>query len=82
MFSLGMTIGKQDTPCIIESLSKSISYNLNNNNITCYKVVTYSEKLFNHTTPNTGSQVVDSPASTFKGLRYREIDIIMVNSYN
>ena len=35
MFSLGMTIGKQEIPCTIESLSKSISYKLNNNNITC-----------------------------------------------
>ena len=40
MFSLGMSIGKQETPCNNESLSKSISYNLNNNNnITCKNVV-------------------------------------------
>ena len=32
------------------------------------------------TIPNKGSQVIDQPASTFEGLRYREIDT--VNSYN
>ena len=31
-------------------------------------MVTYTEKLYNHTTPNKGSQVIDSPASTFEGL--------------
>ena len=36
-------------------------------------------KLYNQTTPNKGSQFVDSPASTFEGLRYREIDLIVVN---
>ena len=40
---------------------------------------TYTAKLYNHTIPNKGSQVIDSPASTFEGLRYREIDT--VNSY-
>ena len=69
MFSLGMTIGKQEIPCTIESLSKSISYKLNNNNITCQNVVTYSEKLYNHTTPNKGNQFVDSPTSTFVWLK-------------
>ena len=39
-------------------------------------------KLYNQTTPNKGSQFVDSPASTFEGLRYREIDLIVVNSYH
>ena len=38
-------------------------------------MVTYTEKLYNHTIPNKGSQVIDSPASTFEGLgtenRYR-----------
>ena len=57
----------------------SIKCNLNNN-ITCYSVVTYTAKLSNHTIPNKGSWAIDSPASTFEGLRYREID--MVNSYN
>ena len=78
MFSLGMNIGKK-TPCINESLSKSILCNLNNN-ITCYNVVTYTAKLYNHIILNKGSPVLDSPALTFEGLRYREID--MINSYN
>ena len=43
-------------------------------------MVTYTTKLYNHTIPNKGSQVIDSPASIFEGLRYREID--MVNSYS
>ena len=38
------------------------------------------QNLYDHTIPNKGSQVIDSPASTFKSLRYKEID--MVNSYN
>ena len=37
-------------------------------------------KLYNHTIPNKGRQVIDSPASNFEGLRYKEIDV--VNSYN
>ena len=42
-------------------------------------VVTYTAKLYiNYTIPNKRSQVIDSPTSTFEGLRYREID--MVNS--
>ena len=41
---------------------------------------TYTAKLYNNTIPNKGSQFIDSPASTFEGLRYREID--MANSYN
>ena len=36
--------------------------------MTCYNVVTYTAKLFNHTIPNKGSQVIDSPALTFEGL--------------
>ena len=36
-------------------------------------MVTYTAKLYHHTIPNKGSQVLDSPASTFEGLRYREI---------
>ncbi|RMX46744.1 hypothetical protein pdam_00007675, partial [Pocillopora damicornis] len=36
--------------------------------------VTYTAKLYNHTIPNKGSQVIDSPASTFEDLRYREIN--------
>ena len=32
--------------------------------------------LYNHTIPNKGSQVIDSPASTFEGLRYRERDML------
>ena len=36
-------------------------------------MVTNTAKLYNHTIPNKGSQVIDSPASTFEGLRYREI---------
>ena len=43
-------------------------------------MVTYTAKLYNHTIPKRGSQVIDSPASTFESLRYREID--MVNSNN
>ena len=35
-------------------------------------MVTYKAKLYNHKIPNRGSQAVDSPASTFEGLRYRE----------
>ena len=35
---------------------------------------------YNHTIPNKGCQVIVSPASTFEGLRYREID--MVDIYN
>ena len=31
-------------------------------------MVTYTEKLYNHTIPNKGSQVIDLPASTFEGL--------------
>ena len=31
-------------------------------------MVTYTAKLYNHTIPNKGSQVIDSPASTFEGL--------------
>ena len=49
-------------------------------NITCYNVVTYTAKSYNRNIPNRGSQVIDSPATTFEGLRYTEID--MVNSYN
>ena len=56
MFSLGMSI---------DSLSKSIYCNLNNN-ITCYNVVTYTATLYNHTIPNKGSQVIDSPDLTFE----------------
>ena len=41
-------------------------------------VVTYTAKLYNHTIPNKRSQVIDSPTSTFEGLRFIEID--MVNS--
>ena len=33
--------------------------------MTCYDVVTLQKNLYNHTIPNKGSQVVDSPASTF-----------------
>ena len=78
MFSLGMSIGKKHH-ALNESLSKSIWCNPNNN-ITCYSVATYTAKLFNHTVPNKGTQVIDSPASTFKGLGYKET--AMVNSYN
>ena len=42
-------------------------------------MLTYTSKLYKHTIPNKGSQVIDSPASTFEGLRYREIE--MVNSF-
>ena len=45
-----------------------------------YYAVTYTAKLYNHTIPNKGIHDINSPASTFEGLRYREID--MVNSYN
>ena len=43
-------------------------------------MVAYTAKLYSHTIPHKGSQVIDSPASTFEGLEYREIE--MVNSYN
>ena len=36
-------------------------------------MVTNTAKLYNHTIPNKGSQVIDMPASTFEGLRYREL---------
>ena len=39
-----------------------------------------AQQNYNHTILTKGSQVIDSPASTFEGLRYREIDT--VNSYN
>ena len=42
--------------------------------------VTHTTKLYNHTIPNKGNQVIDLSASTFEGLRHREMD--MVNSYN
>ena len=35
-------------------------------------MVTHTAKLYNHTIPNKGSQVIDSPALTFEGLSYRE----------
>ena len=37
-----------------------------NNNITWYNVVIWTAKLYNHTIPNKGSQVIDPPASTFE----------------
>ena len=40
----------------------------------------YTAKLYNHTISNKGSQIIDSPALTFEGLRYKEID--MVNCCN
>ena len=43
-------------------------------------MVTYTAKLYNPTIPNKGSQVNDSLALAFEGLRCREID--MINSYN
>ena len=36
-------------------------------------MVTYTAKLYNHTIPNKGSQVIDSPVLTFESLKYREI---------
>ena len=39
--------------------------------ITFYTVVTYTAKLYNLTIPNKGSQVIDSPASTFEVQRNR-----------
>ena len=36
-------------------------------------MVTNTAKLYNHTIPNKGSQVIDLPASTFEGLWYREL---------
>ena len=39
-----------------------------------------TQQNYNHTIPNKGCQVIVSPASTFEGLRYREID--MVDIYN
>ena len=44
-------------------------------------MVTYTAKLYNHTIPNKGSQVIDSPASTFEDLRYKEIDMVNSNNY-
>ena len=55
---------KSETPCIIESLSKSVSCNLNNN-ITCYNVVTYTAKLYNHTIPNKGSPFIQLTCFNF-----------------
>ena len=43
-------------------------------------MVTYTAKLYDHTIPNKGSYVRDSPALTFEGLWYRKLE--MVNSYN
>ena len=57
------------TPCINEGFIKSIECSLNNN-IAYYIVVTYAAKLYNHTIPNKGIRVIDSPASTLEGLRY------------
>ena len=39
-----------------------------------------TQQNYNHKIPNKGCQVIVSPASTFEGFRYREID--MVDSYN
>ena len=39
-----------------------------------------TQQNYNHTIPSKGCQVIVSPASTFEGLRYREID--MVDIYN
>ena len=44
-------------------------------------MVTYKAKLYNHTIPNKRSQVIDSPASIFEGLRYKEIDMVNSNNY-
>ena len=38
-----------------------------------------NSKLYNHKTPNKGSQVIDSPASTFEGLTF---DIISPHNIN
>ena len=71
MFSLGMIN--------FESLSTSILFSLNNRK--CDNMVTYTAKLYNNTIPNKGSQVIDSPASSFEGLRYRETDMVNSNNY-
>ena len=44
-------------------------------------MVTYTAKLYNNTIPNKGSQAIDLPASSFEGLRYREIDMVNSNNY-
>ena len=36
-------------------------------------VVTYGAKLYHHTILTKRNQVIDSPASTFGGLRFKEI---------
>ena len=41
---------------------------------------TYTAKLYNHTIPNKRSQVLDLPASTFEGLRYRVIGTVTINT--
>ena len=59
---------------------KLVQEYFSNNNIICYNVETYTAKLYNHTIPNKGRQVIDLHASNFEGLRYKKID--MVNSYD
>ena len=46
--------------------------------ITFYTVVTYTAKLYNLTIPNKGSQVIDSPASTFEVQRNRYDKLLQV----
>ena len=61
MFSFGMNIGKKH-----HALMKAWAKCNLNNSITGYNVVTYKAKLYSHTIPNKGSQVIDPPASTFE----------------
>ena len=44
-----------------------------NKNITLQCGKSCTAKLYRHTILNKESQVIDSPASTFEGLRYKEI---------
>ena len=46
------------------------------NDIACHNDITYKAKLYKHKISIKGSQVVDSLASTFEGLRHREKDML------
>ena len=78
MFSLGMSIGKKSY-AIMKAWAKVFNaIQIIILHDTMWQLT--QQNLYDQTIPNKGSQVIDSPASTFKGLKYKEID--MVNSYN